>query len=204
MTRDEYIKKLEHYLRKLPKVERQEAVAYYREYFQDAGVENEASLMEELGSPQELAKKIMIECVERQFDDSEETSKENKGLGTIWIILLAICALPMSPVVLALVIVLFVIIGVILLTIGIMILSSVIIAIAGIPTAIAGVILVFTHPANAMIMFGSGVVLIGIGILLFLAFSQLWNIFIKAMAGMGHALIKKVKKQPRVVSGNEV
>lgn len=38
MSRNEYMKELELALRRLPKAEREEALSYYNEYFDDAGL----------------------------------------------------------------------------------------------------------------------------------------------------------------------
>jgi uncharacterized membrane protein len=194
MTRDECIKKLSYYLRKLPKVERQEAISYYREYFQEAGEENESRVIEELGSPQELAKKITIDCVEKQFEEETKDAKQGKSLSKVWIVLLAICALPVSPVILSVVIVIFVLMGVILLTIGVMIFTGAVVAIAGIPTTLMGIILLFSHLGNGMILTGNGMVIMAVGGLLFVGSIQLWYVAIKGIVYMGRSLI--CKKNP--------
>ena len=58
MNRREYIERLEQLLLVLPKEEREEALLYYSDYFDDAGIENEADVIRELGSPEEVAAKI--------------------------------------------------------------------------------------------------------------------------------------------------
>ena len=58
MNRKEYIARLEHLLLVLPEEEREEALQYYNDYFDDAGVENEDNVILELGSPEEVAAKI--------------------------------------------------------------------------------------------------------------------------------------------------
>ncbi|MDG9590359.1 hypothetical protein OLG96_09455, partial [Streptococcus pneumoniae] len=45
MTRTEYLTQLELYLKKLPEADRIEAMDYFRELFDDAGVEGEEELM---------------------------------------------------------------------------------------------------------------------------------------------------------------
>ena len=49
MTRTEYIAKLTKYLRKLPQQDYEEAIEYFMEYFEEAGPENEARVIAELG-----------------------------------------------------------------------------------------------------------------------------------------------------------
>ena len=55
MNREEYLKRLSFLLKDLPKEEIEDAIAYYEDYFDDAGAENEASVLRELGSPKKVA-----------------------------------------------------------------------------------------------------------------------------------------------------
>lgn len=59
MTRTEYLSKLDNYLHRLPQEDYQEAMDYFTEYFDEAGPENEARVIQELGSPQEAAQAIL-------------------------------------------------------------------------------------------------------------------------------------------------
>ena len=59
MNRNEYMKELEQALKRLPKAEREEALSYYNEYFDDAGPEREAEVMEELGDAKGIAAQIV-------------------------------------------------------------------------------------------------------------------------------------------------
>ena len=61
MTRAEYLAELDSHLITLPKEERDMAVAFYEEYFEDAGPENEQSVIDELGKPFNLARSIIGE-----------------------------------------------------------------------------------------------------------------------------------------------
>ncbi len=58
MTREQFLFQLEQLLLDLPQEEREEALVYYREYLSDAGPENEAAVIEELGTPQKVAASI--------------------------------------------------------------------------------------------------------------------------------------------------
>lgn len=59
MTKSEYLAKLDKYLKKLPKEDYQEAMDYFREYFDEAGPENEEEVIAELGTPKEAAHDII-------------------------------------------------------------------------------------------------------------------------------------------------
>lgn len=58
MNKDRFLLQLEQLLYDIPKEERDEAMEYYRCYFEDAGAENEAIVLEELESPQSIADSI--------------------------------------------------------------------------------------------------------------------------------------------------
>ena len=55
MSRTEYMRELDALLQGISKEEREEAMQYYNDYFDDAGSENEEKVIEELGSPAKLA-----------------------------------------------------------------------------------------------------------------------------------------------------
>lgn len=61
MTKQEYLAELNTYLMSLPLEEREDAVRFYEEYFEDAGPENEQAVIDELGKPFALAKSIICE-----------------------------------------------------------------------------------------------------------------------------------------------
>lgn len=58
MNRQEFMYHLDVELSKLPEDERQAALAYYREYFDEAGPEREQEAIRELGSPEKIAAQI--------------------------------------------------------------------------------------------------------------------------------------------------
>ena len=51
MNREEFLSQLERLLYDIPAQEREEALEYYNGYFDDAGKEKEAEVIQELGSP---------------------------------------------------------------------------------------------------------------------------------------------------------
>lgn len=66
MTRTEFMDKLAGLLQKIPDAEREEALQYYNDYFDDAGPENEQKVIEELGTPDRVAENIRRELSEGQ------------------------------------------------------------------------------------------------------------------------------------------
>ena len=61
MTRTEFLAALETLLASLPEAERADALSYYEDYLDAAGPEQEAKAIAELGTPEEVARKILDE-----------------------------------------------------------------------------------------------------------------------------------------------
>lgn len=61
MNKQEYLSELEAHLASLSEEERNDALRFYEEYFEDAGSENEQQVISELGKPFALAKSIICE-----------------------------------------------------------------------------------------------------------------------------------------------
>ena len=58
MKREEFLKQLEQLLDGISEEEKADALAFYRSYFEDAGEENEESVIAELESPEKVAQSI--------------------------------------------------------------------------------------------------------------------------------------------------
>ena len=58
MSRWEFMRQLEELLSDISPSEREEALQYYNDYFNDAGKENEQEVMQALGSPEQVAKTV--------------------------------------------------------------------------------------------------------------------------------------------------
>ena len=71
MNRGEFMLKLESLLQNISREEREEALQYYNDYFDDAGVENEADIIKELGSPEKVARTLTEDIGESRTDEGE-------------------------------------------------------------------------------------------------------------------------------------
>ena len=69
MNRQEFMRQLEYLLRGIPTSEREDALAYYNDYFDEAGTENEYQVIQELGSPEMVAQTILAD-VQREASQS--------------------------------------------------------------------------------------------------------------------------------------
>lgn len=58
MNKEEFLRELARLLQNIPDSERIEALQYYEDYFNDAGLENEQKVLEELGTPRKVADTI--------------------------------------------------------------------------------------------------------------------------------------------------
>ena len=83
MTKSEFLSQLEYRLRILPENERRDAVEYYEGYIDDAA-EDEASAIERLGPPAEVAAKIIAEIAVSggsPYAAAGDEARENAGDG---------------------------------------------------------------------------------------------------------------------------
>ena len=97
MTRTEYLAQLDHYLKKLPTKDYQEAMDYFTEYFDEVGPEGEAAAMAELGSPKEAAHEIIINLLDKKIEeDSQEASSVKNSKQIVQIAILSILAAPLA------------------------------------------------------------------------------------------------------------
>lgn len=71
MNRKEFMEQLSYLLQDIEEEECQAALEYYEDYFDEAGIENEALIIEELGSPERVAA-IIKAGLENRFDQDIE------------------------------------------------------------------------------------------------------------------------------------
>jgi len=87
MRKDEFLRKLEMLLSDISAEEREEAMAFYRSYFEEAGVEKEADILAELSSPESVAEIIkrdlgMIVAMEQsrgRYEDADAYHKDSQA-----------------------------------------------------------------------------------------------------------------------------
>lgn len=189
MNRQEFLRQLESLLYAIPANERADALAYYNDYFDEAGTENEQNVIQELGSPQKVAQSIIenlrnsgyehvYENANGQYSQNSSknqntySNKKEKKLKTWQIILLIVLAIIGSPIWMGLAIGLFgVVIGIltsIFATIVSLFGSGLGLMFGGIIVAGVGVLGVMVRPLEGVTSMGVGLILTAIGILLLL------------------------------------
>ena len=80
MDRAQFMKQLERLLSDISEAEKQEALAYYNSYFDEAGPENEASVIRELGSPGKVAAIIKADLDESNEEYAQYTENGYEDL----------------------------------------------------------------------------------------------------------------------------
>ena len=89
LTKEEYLAQLKKYLKRLPKEDYNNAMDYFTEYFEDAGPEGEAALIQELGTPKEAAYEILDNLITEKRKDPDTPIWK-----IIFLTFLSICAAP--------------------------------------------------------------------------------------------------------------
>ena len=192
MNRIDFMKQLESLLQNISPTEREEALQYYNDYFNDAGAENEQAVIEALGNPAKVAENIKRDIygagygdavyqkpqsqdravVQYQQPSAQQTKAEqpNKDGMPAWaIVLIVIGVIFMSPAILGVTGGFLGTVAGIIITWFALILSFGIAAIALfvvlLVLLVTGVICLWTDPLVGMALIGSGLVCGGIGIL---------------------------------------
>ena len=258
MNKETYLQDLRKALKILPQSDRDEAIEFYEEYFEEAGPENEAKVIEELGAPKSLAKKILVDVVDRKYESIVGSSKEmttidapvasttvetadgtlavvpapveengaaaqqaqipqqqipqqqeqpkekTSSMKTLWIVLAAIFALPLSPVVFALLIVICVLIFVVFITLISLVAAFGGICLGGLVTVVLGLIALFIDPAAALLILGSGLSMIGIGIFITIGCVALIRLVAKGLATFFGKVVHKKNRKNKAMAAQTV
>ncbi len=211
MNREEYMRRLADALMGLPQSEKEEALQYYNDYFDDAGVENEQEIMNSLGSPEKLADTIKKEQMGQQDVYEQDTYAEDSYMGTTGsedvggekknklsggiIALIVILAILASPIILSIAAALLgALIGIfaavlsVIVTVLAVIFALVCAVVACIVTAFSiGAI----SPFGAVVLTGVGITIVGICIFLVMAVVWLFGV---ALPWMIKGIAKLFKK----------
>jgi len=188
MNRIEFMNSLQYKLRRLPYEEVQNAISYYEEYFDEAGTENEAQTIVSLGSPSDVASKIIGEYA---ITVAEFKPVEKKKTNVILVTVLAIFASPIAlPIAISILLILF--------SVGLVIFSLFITGVASIIAGIATLFMGFWAFSDGfgtgLFYIGSSVLIIAIGASITLGTLKLGKITLLGLQRwMGKLLIRRSK-----------
>lgn len=190
MSRKAFMARLDELLADITEAEKDEALSYYEEYFEDAGPENEEEVISSLGSPEKVAATIKAGLSENAQEEGEfsETGYTNsyydvkdevatvnnrKGLGGIgtggWIIILILClfALPiLGPILLGIAGTIFGVLVAIAAVIFAVLVTGIALVVAAVAMVAAGFAALFATPLVGVALIGAALLVAGIGILI--------------------------------------
>lgn len=178
MNKMEFVNKLEKKLRYLPVEDREDAIAYYKEYIEEMGADDVTDISAKLGSPSEVAAGILAECTQKKLKENEEGKKAANSTQIVWLIILAVCSI---PVLIPLAIVLVIVLLAVLLVAFCMAFASVLSVVA--MPYVMGI-------GQKLICLGTGCIFLALGILLVILCIELARTFILL-------IIKLIKKLGR-------
>lgn len=183
MNKEEFLRELAYLLQSIPDNERAEALQYYEDYFNDAGLENEQKVLEELESPRKVADNIKdglragMDCRDIPEGSTQNTNpyqnaspvQEKEGMPAWAIVLIVIGCILGSPLIIGGIVLLF---GLIITVAAVM--ASLVIGFgaAGAATLVSGIMVMLTGlihlagtPFSGMIVIGVGLICFAVGIL---------------------------------------
>ena len=180
MNKNTFISELSRKLRGLPKADYDDAMNYYVEFFQDAGVDELADVTPLVGNVDDVADKILSECSDKQFEKVEKEGGVKNNTRAIWYVILGIFAAPVAfPLALTAVILIFVLFVVVFAVIVSLIAASVGIVFAGF-CAIPAIFWAETG-SQAMILLGIACVAVALGTLMCIAFYKIGELVVKLL-----------------------
>ena len=186
MTREEYLAQLRALLTgRTPPDELERILAYYTEYFDEAGLQGEGRVIRELVGRVLGAQRSRTVPAERDCPP-EGAARERHGLGTLWKVLLAICAAPIAiPLILVVVAMVLGLVVLILALVAGVAVGGVVAIGAGVFTACAGFSVLFSAGLPTMMFFcGVGLLSSGVGLLLIAGSFLLAGLCFRGMAAL--------------------
>lgn len=193
MTKTEYLAKLTKYLRKLPQKDYEEALEYFMEYFEEAGPENEAQVIAELGTPKEAAHEVITRLLDEKIIE-DKSSLRNKTT-ILWIAILAVLASPVAlPILLFFLAMLMTLLMIIFAVIVTALALTFALLISGVYTFFTSFSLLSVSLASTLFGVGLGLLMFGGALLLLFASFEIYKLFVKLTTLLIKWLIKKGRK----------
>lgn len=199
MDKQTFLRRLEEGLRQLPPEEREDILAYHREYFQDAGPEQEAKVIQELGDPDLLARRLLSEYGEQPpasppppppSQPQPEAPKKKRPSGVL-VAILAVLAAPIALPLAAALGAVAIALAVAALSVALALMAVIVgVLVTGIALVALGVSALALYPPAALVVLGAGLVCCGLGLfgvmpvvrLIQAMFRGLANLFRKAFS----------------------
>lgn len=199
MDKQTFLRRLEEGLRQLPPEEREDILAYHREYFQDAGPEQEAKVIQELGDPDLLARRLLSEYGEQPpasppppppSQPQPEAPKKKRPSGVL-VAILAVLAAPIALPLAAALGAVAIALAVAALSVALALMAVIVgVLVTGFALVALGFSTLLLYPPAALVVLGAGLVCCGLGLfgvmpvvlLIQAMFRGLANLFRKALS----------------------
>jgi uncharacterized membrane protein len=161
VNKEKFLSELKEKLTVLSKEEREAALTYYEEYFNDAGIENEQIVLKELGSVDKVVEVILkennydVSKINKEDNDFEEDNNI-QSVNYVNVALIVVLIVFVFPVIIpGLIGLFFAILGLFFAGIGILV--------AGCVVTFVGFGTMFTTPVNGLLVLGIGLIMFAIG-----------------------------------------
>lgn len=195
MTKDDYLRALRANIKNVPAEEVNNIIQYYSEYFDEAGPENVAKVIEELGPPKQLATRVCADHIIRDVEQGNGTKNIKKKASNTWLIVLAVIGSPIwFPLALAVAIVLIALMAaaiIVLIAFGITAAATILTGVIMIGT---GFVAAFSSVPTMAVLAGSGLMMIGAGILSIMAILGIVKLLELIFVGIAKLCIRKGTK----------
>lgn len=198
----DYLAQFTALLAQLQPAEREEVLEFYREYLLDAQLDTYAACVAELGTPKQLARKILADYSIRfneNLDDHQTTHQKSKAnIRAIWLIGLALLSTPITIPVAIAVLAVMASLGVVVIAL----LFTAIAIIVGITvlalTSLTAGIGVFSQSLwTGLFYIGAGLAAIGAELLFFPIVVWVFNLIIQGVATIAKRLYHRFVKRNR-------
>ena len=166
---------------------------YFMEYFEEAGPENEAQVIAELGTPKEAAHEVISRLLDEKIVE-DKSSLRNKTT-ILWIAILAVLASPVAlPILLFFLAMLLTLLVVIFAVIVTALALTFALLISGIYTFFTSFSLLNVSLASTLFGVGLGLLMFGGALLLLLISFEICKLIVKLITLLIKWLIKKGRK----------
>lgn len=173
MDKQTFLRRLEEGLRQLPPEEREDILAYHREYFQDAGPEQEAKVIQELGDPDLLTRRLLSEYGEQPpasppppppSQPQPEAPKKKRPSGVL-VAILAVLAAPIALPLAAALGAVAIALAVAALSVALALMAVIVgVLVTGFALVALGFSALLLYPPAALVVLGAGLFCCGLGL----------------------------------------
>lgn len=218
MTKQEFLQRLRRLLADVTEEEREEALRYYQEYFDEAGPDQEQAVLAELGSPEKVAAIIKANVPGSRIPPRYQTAgpaaaapaaaRYQPGAGAeehspwVWVAVIA-AAILLSPVWLSVLGTVLGLLAAVAITGAALACSGALVAVMGVVVVLKGLLTLGAGVGTALLVAGLGVldvalgfVMLGIGLALFWLLVWLWRMTVRGWNWV------KQKLTPKQAGGN--